>query len=86
MEKEEVFLCLVEKEKVREEKDVYTLVEGGEREREKGMNSIFEGSGSRVINAWVKSKKETQLSLRDCFTRQDKRLLCSLLSPRQAKT
>ena len=59
---------------------------GGEREREKGMNSIFEGSGSRVLNAWVKSKKETQLSLRDCFTRQDKRLLCSLLSPRQAKT
>ena len=85
MEKEEVFLCLVEKEKVREEKDVYTLVEGGEGER-KRMNSIFEGSGSRVINAWVKSKKETQLSLRDCFTRQDKRLLCSLLSPRQAKT
>ena len=35
MEKEEVFLCLVEKEKVREEKDVYTLVEGGEGERER---------------------------------------------------
>ena len=35
IEKEEVFLCLVEKEKVREEKDVYTLVEGGEGERER---------------------------------------------------
>ena len=33
IEKEEVFLCLVEKEKMREEKDVYTLVEGGGRER-----------------------------------------------------
>ncbi len=36
MEKEEVFFCLMEKEeKVREEKDVYTLVEGGEGERER---------------------------------------------------
>ena len=40
MEKEEVFFCFMEKEeKVREEKEVYTLVEGGEGERERDEKS-----------------------------------------------
>ena len=72
MEKEEVCLCLVEKEKVREEKVVYTLLEGGEGERERdeinlGVKERKRRHSYQCANVLKNTKRDTAINPRTCY-------------------
>ena len=63
---------------MRDEKDVYTLVERGEGDRERDEKSTKnhrKNHRKTTKNRWVKSKKETQLSMRERFKKYKTRQL-----------